>query len=136
MLPNVIIAGTQKAGTTSLFRYLADHPSVCPSSIKEVDFFLKYNDEIDMGAVMAFRIVGLHMIQVQAPILRFLFSKYSRIRSGDFAKDKGVRFMGIHRIFDEGAFRRRGMPSVQDLTALTRLWEQSEELLQHTEKLE
>ena len=51
MLPNVIIGGTQKAGTTSLFRYLADHPSVCPSSIKEVDFFLKYNDEIDMGAV-------------------------------------------------------------------------------------
>ena len=51
MLPNVIIGGTQKSGTTSLFRYLADHPSVCPSSIKEVDFFLKYNDEIDMDAV-------------------------------------------------------------------------------------
>jgi len=58
------------------------------------------------------------------------------LRDCDFAKDKGVRFIGIHRIFDEGAFRQRGMPSVQDLTALTRLWEQSEELLQHTEKLE
>ncbi len=39
IFPNVIIAGTNKAGTTSLFRYLSDHPDVCPSSIKEVTFF-------------------------------------------------------------------------------------------------
>jgi hypothetical protein len=39
MLPNVIIGGTQKAGTTSLFRYLSDHPSICPSSIKEIEIF-------------------------------------------------------------------------------------------------
>jgi len=38
-LPNLIIAGTGRAGTTSLFRYLADHPSVCASSVKEVHFF-------------------------------------------------------------------------------------------------
>ncbi|MBK1706374.1 sulfotransferase domain-containing protein [Halochromatium glycolicum] len=35
-----IIAGANKCGTTSLFRYLADHPSVCPSRVKETDFFL------------------------------------------------------------------------------------------------
>jgi hypothetical protein len=51
MLPNVIIGGTQKAGTTSLFRYLSDHPSVCPSLIKEVDFFLKYRNKIDEKAI-------------------------------------------------------------------------------------
>jgi hypothetical protein len=51
MLPNVIIGGTQKAGTTSLFRYLSDHPSVCPSYIKEVDFFLKYKNKIDDKAL-------------------------------------------------------------------------------------
>ena len=38
-LPNVILAGTGRAGTTSLFRYLADHPSVCASMVKEVHFF-------------------------------------------------------------------------------------------------
>jgi len=38
-LPNLIFAGTGRAGTTSLFRYLADHPSVCASSVKEVHFF-------------------------------------------------------------------------------------------------
>lgn len=49
MIPNVIIGGAQKSGTTSLFRYLASHPSVCASSIKETNFFLKspafMNDE-------------------------------------------------------------------------------------------
>jgi len=44
MLPNVIIAGTNKSGTTSLFRYLADHPEVCPSRIKEVRFFSHFEN--------------------------------------------------------------------------------------------
>lgn len=34
-----IIAGTNKAGTTSLFRYLSDHPGVCGSDKKELQFF-------------------------------------------------------------------------------------------------
>ena len=51
MLPNVIIAGTQKAGTTSLFRYLAGHPAVCHSSTKEVDFFLRHRGEIEDGVI-------------------------------------------------------------------------------------
>lgn len=36
----LIIGGAPKAGTTSLYRYLADHPDVCASSIKETRFFL------------------------------------------------------------------------------------------------
>ena len=47
----------------------------------------------------------------------------------DFIKDKGVRFLGIRRIFDEHDFRRRGLPSLRDLTALTQLWERSPGLL-------
>lgn len=39
----LIIAGTTKAGTGSLFYYLDDHPQVCCSNIKETRFF--YNDE-------------------------------------------------------------------------------------------
>lgn len=38
---HVIIAGVNKCGTTSVFRYLADHPEVCASSIKEVRFFVQ-----------------------------------------------------------------------------------------------
>jgi len=38
-LPNFVIAGTEKAGTTSVFDYLSAHPEVCTSSVKETDFF-------------------------------------------------------------------------------------------------
>lgn len=36
----LIIGGTTKAATTSLFKYLADHPDVCAASAKETRFFL------------------------------------------------------------------------------------------------
>ncbi|MDX1944540.1 MAG: sulfotransferase domain-containing protein [Pirellulaceae bacterium] len=39
-LPTFIIIGAQKGGTTSLFRYLATHPEICCSSMKETDFFV------------------------------------------------------------------------------------------------
>ena len=38
--PNVIIAGAPKCGSSSLFKWLADHPDVCGSSIKETRYFL------------------------------------------------------------------------------------------------
>ena len=37
--PVLIIAGAEKAGTTSLFAYLAAHPQVCASNKKETDHF-------------------------------------------------------------------------------------------------
>jgi hypothetical protein len=40
MLPNVIIAGFPKCGTTSLFKWLADHPEVVGSSVKETSYFV------------------------------------------------------------------------------------------------
>ncbi len=39
LLPDFIIIGTQRGGTTSLYSYLASHPSVSPASTKEVHFF-------------------------------------------------------------------------------------------------
>lgn len=38
-LPNLIMAGPGKAGTTSLFWYLSQHPSICPADVKEIRFF-------------------------------------------------------------------------------------------------
>jgi hypothetical protein len=48
-LPNLVIAGVGKAGTTSLFSYLAQHPYVCASSVKEVNYFtpLKHGEELE-----------------------------------------------------------------------------------------
>ncbi len=53
MFPNFIIVGAPKAGTTSLYHYLSEHPQVFMSKPKEVNFFsseeiqeqgLYYND--------------------------------------------------------------------------------------------
>ena len=37
-----IVAGVNKCGTTSLYRYLTDHPEVCGSAVKETHFFFDY----------------------------------------------------------------------------------------------
>jgi Sulfotransferase family len=38
-LPNLVIAGVAKAGTTSLFTYLAQHPDICGADVKELRYF-------------------------------------------------------------------------------------------------
>ena len=47
-LPDLVIAGVAKAGTTSLFNYLAQHPEICPSDVKETRYFepLRYGDAL------------------------------------------------------------------------------------------
>jgi len=39
-LPGLVVAGAPKCGTTSLYRWLADHPQACASRVKETRFFL------------------------------------------------------------------------------------------------
>src|SRR5271167_4574735 len=47
-LPDFLIIGAQKAGTTSMASYLAAHPRVAPSKCKEVHFFdLNYEKGVD-----------------------------------------------------------------------------------------
>ncbi len=38
-LPNFLIIGAGRAGTTSIYHYLRQHPDVFMSSIKETNFF-------------------------------------------------------------------------------------------------
>jgi len=38
-LPDFLVIGTMKGGTTSLYEYLATHPQVVPASTKEVHYF-------------------------------------------------------------------------------------------------
>lgn len=55
VLPNFLIAGTEKAGTTSVFVYLSQHPQVCASLRKETDFFrdeFTGNPEVDRRLYM------------------------------------------------------------------------------------
>jgi sulfotransferase family protein len=39
-LANLIIGGVNRSATTSLFTYLSEHPQICPSTIKETNYFL------------------------------------------------------------------------------------------------
>lgn len=41
-LPNLLVIGAMKAGTSSLHRYLDVHPQIGMSRVKELDFFLKH----------------------------------------------------------------------------------------------
>lgn len=47
-VPNLVIAGVNKAGTTSLFSYLESHPDVSGSKVKETCYFLplRYEEPI------------------------------------------------------------------------------------------
>jgi len=50
ILPNAVLIGTPKSGTSSLFRWLGDHPQVCPSSVKETRFLLDRGDPLFRSA--------------------------------------------------------------------------------------
>lgn len=44
-LPDFIVLGTQRGGTTSLYRYLTEHPDVGPAFRKEVHFFERHYEK-------------------------------------------------------------------------------------------
>jgi hypothetical protein len=46
VLPNLVIIGAPKCGTTSLFAWLVDHPAVCGSKVKEARYFLDPDDPL------------------------------------------------------------------------------------------
>lgn len=44
--PNLVIAGAPRCGTSSLFRWLADHPNVCTSPMKETRYLLDADSQL------------------------------------------------------------------------------------------
>ena len=44
-VPDFLIIGTMRGGTTSLYRYLGEHPDITPALRKEVHFFDRYHDK-------------------------------------------------------------------------------------------
>src|SRR4030065_405156 len=46
-LPNFLVIGTGRAGTTSLYHYLAQHPQIFMSPVKEPKFFALEGHSLD-----------------------------------------------------------------------------------------
>lgn len=44
-LPDVLVIGAMRSGTSSMYKYLGYHPSVAPSLRKEVEYFTRYFDK-------------------------------------------------------------------------------------------
>jgi hypothetical protein len=42
-LPNALVIGAAKAGTTSVYRWLCQHPGICASYVKEILYFNDYH---------------------------------------------------------------------------------------------
>lgn len=53
MIANAVIAAAEKAGTTSLFRSLSEHPEVAPASVKETRYFqpILYGQQLEPVSV-------------------------------------------------------------------------------------
>lgn len=49
MMPNFLVIGAARSGTTSLHHYLKAHPEIFMSSVKEPNFFAFEDGEIDLG---------------------------------------------------------------------------------------
>jgi hypothetical protein len=63
VLPDFLIIGAMRSGTTSLFRYLTQHPSVVKGIKKEVHYFDLYFDK------------GIHWYQAHFPLTRTIIKK-------------------------------------------------------------
>ena len=50
-IADLVIAGVPKAATGSLFAYLAQHPDICASDLKETGYFNHYNPQRHTGPV-------------------------------------------------------------------------------------
>lgn len=90
---HAVIAGVNKCGTTSVFRYLADHPEVCGSSIKELRFFLQESYDESKSTIEEYR------------------SHFASIKSGDVLLEASPSYFRGERtsqIGYGGSFRRSG----------------------------
>lgn len=64
--PDFLIVGAQRSGTTSLYRYLADHPSVAPPVRKEIQYFSLHYDRGDGWYRTHFPLAGRQRVTFEA----------------------------------------------------------------------
>lgn len=72
-MPNFLIVGAQKAGTTALYQYLKQHPDVYMSPVKEPHFFAFEEKELDFRGPRDRETLG-HMVVNDEVAYRDLFA--------------------------------------------------------------
>lgn len=72
-MPNFLIVGAQKAGTTALYQYLGQHPDVYMSPIKEPHFFAFESRDLDFRGPRDRETLG-HMVVKDERAYRELFA--------------------------------------------------------------
>jgi len=65
-LPDFVVVGAQKCGTSSLYSYLLQHPNVLPAARKEVHFFDLNYQRADRAAARP-RAARLLQLRAQPP---------------------------------------------------------------------
>lgn len=122
----LIIGGAPKSGTTSLFRYLSDHPQICPANFKETYFFAR---EFDLKGVCkeeetleAFEKYfthchSPHSLRVEATPYT-LYSRDAATKIADLLPNATMLFIlrdPVERFISNYKFRmQRGYPSIQE----------------------
>ena len=75
-MPNFLIIGAMKAGTTSLYHYLGQHPQIYMSPVKEPQFFAFADEELDFHGPGDWRIKEQVVTDIES--YRKLFQSASR----------------------------------------------------------
>lgn len=83
LMPDFIIIGTQRGGTTSLYNYLTEHPNFGPAYTKEVHFFDKSFDK------------GMNWYRAQFPSLVKKFY-HAQIHKQDFITGEASPYYLFH----------------------------------------
>lgn len=84
-LPNALIIGAMKSGTTSLFDHLVQHPGVCGSRTKELHFFDNQHDKGERWYRAQFEPQGEPVLLEASPY--YLFHPLAPVRASALVPD-------------------------------------------------
>ena len=100
-LPNLLILGAAKSGTSSLYRYLGQHPQVFMSPVKEPTFFVWEGRKYDIRGPGVQRIGKSMVRDIDSYLKLFSDASHERIRgeaSTGYLHTSGVAERIRHRI--------------------------------------
>jgi hypothetical protein len=131
VLPNFIIIGAQKSGTSSMFFYLSQHPELAPSCKKEVHFFdgglISRTDNFAKGEAWyrahfpLRKNMGAHQKAFEASP-SYMFNPLAAVRMHDLIPDVKIIALlrnpterAISQYFQEKRRKREGLPIYEAL---------------------